>query len=1218
MKYSYFIAILQLTFIIIFIALTLLVFFPLQRQLSGHIQNLKYTILQVFEENLNGSITFSSIHPSIFNFIEIRDLKIENETGEPILILDRIILYYNIGDIFRGDIFKAPRLAEARGGVLFPDNLSAGTTGEDNPEEIFSFSSDNLELRIQNFELRSYTDDISVESMISRGTFVVRGQYVEFDLINNSMITASSAISDTGLFELRGNTHIEGSLTLPDVLTISQIIEEGVLKLHVISSNLNSNVFDIDSFDFYLQHEQNTLTLEIFRDIFAAELVYDTAGYLRGRDISEDSPLSPPRPLMITFVSSEWKPSELIRLEEEYQQYEYVLDSIVTADIILELDSSFQPLYSEMDIKTETVLSDIGARINTHIQFDYSEQILDVKKFHIGSMEGDNLNFQGGGNVQSRMLDFSGNVISKSIPSLPEFETQFTVAIDDRNADMRLFDSTILGISLGETEIRSAFDPDSIDVDIRGGLISGEGEILASAQVLTSGSLLVPEKIDIELYLNDLPLREVSDMILTVLTPESRAPRELQEPQERSLADLFSGEIGSIIPDAADGTASVADGTASGLFDEMAHSRITAAVSSQIVLRDTIDTIITVQDFQVRSPASDLPQLRLNAVYDNGIFSLPRLDITYGGQDIQVSGSGDFRNSTRFQLELDTMINSFPYSAAIYIFPNRNEIFVDGSYQSNVELRQAGNIVDLHFSLGYFPLPALGSDAWFSGAGEINIDTNNIAASVIDIPRLSFEKIQFLESTGDSSLFMKISGSLEEDIQISSVTYNDAISLLSGSGTISINEEKDAVVLETAMRNDLESYAAQAEFSMPEGLVSSTISIENFTTRRLGIADITGLLNTEIVYTRSDEGEQLLNFNLQTVNARLQDEALNVELEGVLQNEILYFENSRFELSTVGARNITATYDLPENTLSAETDLFLTNLGGSKRLTHEVDINILLPGFVNSISDSPPRLLSDYWDEADGSVIFTVIDEEGSPAEIWKLYLQEFNDNLTINGGPTYAPEHIRGVMYSDGSFELELSDPLPITFTAEGFLEKGMIDATLLQLKIAPETLVIDLDIIALRNGNMEGSMRIQGNIVDPNFYGTIFLEDIRGNLALIPQPMRASSAVMILEEQSIQLPPFLVEAGEGRAIIQGGLVLDHWIPSELKLSIDTEEGNVPIVYDFNSVAVDGWVSGMLELDIDFLTGGADIAGSIVAHATGVTISDIARIKQAAAQAQN
>ena len=74
----------------------------------------------------------------------------------------------------------------------------------------------------------------------------------------------------------------------------------------------------------------------------------------------------------------------------------------------------------------------------------------------------------------------------------------------------------------------------------------------------------------IELYLNDLPLTEVSDLITTVLTREPQDPRE---PRERSLA--------------------------SGLFDEMTHSRITAAVSSQIVLRDTIDTTITVQDLQI-------------------------------------------------------------------------------------------------------------------------------------------------------------------------------------------------------------------------------------------------------------------------------------------------------------------------------------------------------------------------------------------------------------------------------------------------------------------------------------------------------------------------------------------------------------------------------------------------------------------------------------------
>ena len=127
------VAILQLAFVAIFISITVLLFFPLQKQLSARMQDLKYNIHTLLEENVGTTISFSSIHPSIFSFGEIRDLKVYDTEGQPILTVDRLILRYRLGALLRGNVLGAPRQIRLRGGTFFIDRLitlvNAGPSG---------------------------------------------------------------------------------------------------------------------------------------------------------------------------------------------------------------------------------------------------------------------------------------------------------------------------------------------------------------------------------------------------------------------------------------------------------------------------------------------------------------------------------------------------------------------------------------------------------------------------------------------------------------------------------------------------------------------------------------------------------------------------------------------------------------------------------------------------------------------------------------------------------------------------------------------------------------------------------------------------------------------------------------------------------------------------------------------------------------------------------
>jgi translocation and assembly module TamB len=99
--------IIQLVILVILVAATFLFLQPLQKKIARRAEQLKNEIIILIERELGRNITYSSISPSIFRFLEIRELTIyseANNSGEkqeqPILFIERLRVHYRFKDLF--------------------------------------------------------------------------------------------------------------------------------------------------------------------------------------------------------------------------------------------------------------------------------------------------------------------------------------------------------------------------------------------------------------------------------------------------------------------------------------------------------------------------------------------------------------------------------------------------------------------------------------------------------------------------------------------------------------------------------------------------------------------------------------------------------------------------------------------------------------------------------------------------------------------------------------------------------------------------------------------------------------------------------------------------------------------------------------------------------------------------------------------------------------
>src|SRR5690606_10359760 len=88
-------------------ALVAVVLVPLVPRIEAFSQSMRNYAVRELRNALGAEISFESVNPSIFNYLEVRGLELRNSQVQA--RVERVRVYYRIGDILRGDFAASPR-----------------------------------------------------------------------------------------------------------------------------------------------------------------------------------------------------------------------------------------------------------------------------------------------------------------------------------------------------------------------------------------------------------------------------------------------------------------------------------------------------------------------------------------------------------------------------------------------------------------------------------------------------------------------------------------------------------------------------------------------------------------------------------------------------------------------------------------------------------------------------------------------------------------------------------------------------------------------------------------------------------------------------------------------------------------------------------------------------------------------------------------------------
>ena len=221
------------------------------------------------------------------------------------------------------------------------------------------------------------------------------------------------------------------------------------------------------------------------------------------------------------------------------------------------------------------------------------------------------------------------------------------------------------------------------------------------------------------------------------------------------------------------------------------------------------------------------------------------------------------------------------------------------------------------------------------------------------------------------------------------------------------------------------------------------------------------------------------------------------------------------------------------------------------------------------------------------------------------------NGAVSVSGG---IKDMLRLEMDNAGNFFAGLSDPMPIRGSIIGTYKNGNIDAKCnnFYFDIASLwSLMVTMKGFEVNSGYITGSIDIRGHILNPEFFGTARGSIFRFRVTdFISEDIRPVPFTVTAQGNEMTFGPVIATAGRGGGIVNGWFLFDSWIPSGVGLNIEVPRDK-PIPYDFNlfGFLANGNVSGNLDLNVSTTNELFEIKGDLFTNDAemGMNVEDMA-----------
>ncbi|MBQ9282115.1 MAG: translocation/assembly module TamB domain-containing protein [Treponema sp.] len=587
------------------------------------------------------------------------------------------------------------------------------------------------------------------------------------------------------------------------------------------------------------------------------------------------------------------------------------------------------------------------------------------------------------------------------------------------------------------------------------------------------------------------------------------------------------------------------------------------------------------------------------------VLQLSRLDVLFGNQTAHAETAIEFAESfSEFSFTTDLSVNSVPY----HFFGNFSPewISVSGDYDFDAivsiddEVGATVQFSQFPFGVGKYVF-ALSSSAilHWSHSGGFDAD---IISFEIDEPS---SYLQF-------GPHLSLSGSLNRyGLVLSSLAYSDTVSALEGDGTIvwNINDSiLDSIHASLSAASSLttEKFYLNADLSNPSQLPFSSDALKNdfyisaeAEIRSFPSARLLSLQNPENtvsadVTASGTLSNPFLSVQLHRSSLLLYGYPLAASASLVLDDTGMHLDDLNCDWSFLKVSDASAFFD--PNSFTGNASLVLDGVLMDKTIHAPVSLDIE--------GSSPERKFGvpDYYS-------FTLSSKKVSgdfiasdfPFKITAVHSPNRFDIMTDVSNGFQA-----SFTTDDGMISASAGKASPIQFNLNGSIKQNNLDLNISGIQADMRFICSEIEIpfVSFNSGILSGALKITGPTTDPEYTGAFSVMHPNFIIPLVSKDyFHTDKVIMTVGQGEALVPPTPVTLGRGMGTVQYRMEFNRWIPNFLELNIDIDDNaKVPLDLTFPFIHAKGRASGNLTLAFT-LPRDVSISGFVTADDTDVEI---------------
>jgi len=455
-------------------------------------------------------------------------------------------------------------------------------------------------------------------------------------------------------------------------------------------------------------------------------------------------------------------------------------------------------------------------------------------------------------------------------------------------------------------------------------------------------------------------------------------------------------------------------------------------------------------------------------------------------------------------------------------------------------------------------------------------------------------------SSIDDSDFFKISGLADQDgASFREIYYTDSIGMLLGSANVFWDSDFsycNFVLNITDGRETGEYYYVDGKYK--KGNFNVNVSVSEMHINRFFKINYSVIASAEAELSWTSIDSFNAKLNLSSLRTRINGNAIYAAVNVNFSNDELLINNLKLDYAQLKTSLYELKFNIAEGAINAMADINGVVLEKNVEGNFKIEADFVK---INSWLDLK-QILNNF----NGKLSAKNFTYGGINNEEFIMDCSVNNGVVSVKGGPK---DMIRLEMDGDGMFFLGLSAPMFIRGNVVGTYKNGIVDAKTNYFFMDLPTL---FNIFSAQNeffitgGYVTGKADFRGPFWNPEFHGTARAESMRFRAPnFIAEDIRVAPFDVLAEGYEMTFGPVTALSGSGKGSANGWFYFENWIPVNIGLNISVQR-ETPIPYGVNIIGftANGNAAGKIDMDINIANKLIEVKGEIFTNEADLSLN--------------